>query len=104
MNIFKMTKEELQELTEVIARSKSNTKRLNNLDLKIENMYQLTMSVKEIALELKAMREDMNKIDDRVLAIETKPAKRWEGIVDKIIFTIIGILISFIFLKIGIGG
>ena len=99
-----MTKEELQELTEVIARSKSNTKRLNNLDLKIENMYQLTMSVKEIALELKAMREDMNKIDDRVLAIETKPAKRWEGIVDKIIFTIIGILISFIFLKIGIGG
>lgn len=75
-----MTKEELQELTEVIARSKSNTKRLNNLDLKIENMYQLTMSVKEIALELKAMREDMNKIDDRVLAIETKPAKRWESV------------------------
>lgn len=31
-----MTKEELQELTEVIARSKSNTKRLNNLDLMIE--------------------------------------------------------------------
>lgn len=96
-----MTKEELQELTEVIARSKSNTKRLNNLDLKIENMYQLTMSVKEIALELKAMREDMNKIDDRVLAIETKPAKRWEGIVDKIIFTILGIVIAFIFSKIG---
>lgn len=96
-----MTKEELQELTEVIARSKSNTKRLNSLDLKIENMYQLTMSVKEIALELKAMREDMNKIDDRVLAIETKPAKRWEGIIDKIIFTILGIVIAFIFSKIG---
>lgn len=99
-----MTKEELQLLQKTSDRSKSNTKRLDKLEMTINNIYDLTVSVKEIAMELKAMREDMNKIDNRVVAIETKPSKRWEGIVDKIIYTIIGILISFIFLKIGIGG
>lgn len=96
-----MTKQELQELTETASRSKSNTKRLDKLDSKVENIYQLTLSVKEIAVEMKAMREDMNKIDDRVLAIESKPSKRLDGIIDKIIFTILGIIIAYIFSKIG---
>lgn len=96
-----MTKEELKILTETESRSKSNMKRLDTLDSKVENIYQLTMSVKEIATEMKAMREDMNKIDNRVLAIESKPLKRWEAIVDKIIFTILGIIIAFIFTKLG---
>lgn len=96
-----MTKEELQLLQKTSDRSKSNTKRLDKLEMTINNIYDLTVSVKEIAMELKAMREDMNKIDNRVVAIETKPSKRWEGIVDKIIYTIIGIILAFIFSKIG---
>lgn len=97
-----MTKEELQLLQKTHDRSKSNTIRLDKLETRVEDIYELTASVKEIATEIKAMREDMNKIDNRLIAVETKPAKRWEGIIDKIIFTIIGILISFIFMKIGI--
>lgn len=96
-----MTKHELQELTETAARSKSNTKRIDKLDHKVEDIYELTLSVKEIAAEMRAMREDMNKIDDRVMAIESKPIKRWEGIIDKIIFTILGIIIAYIFSKLG---
>lgn len=96
-----MTKQELQELTETSSRSKSNTKRLDKLESKVEDIYELTLSVKEIAVEMKAMREDMNKIDDRVLAIESKPSKRLDGIIDKIIFTILGIIIAYIFSKIG---
>ncbi len=96
-----MTKEELQLLTKTHDRSKSNTKRLDKLEMTIDIIHDLTISVKEIATELKAMREDMNKIDSRVMAIETKPSKRFEGIVDKIIYTIIGIILAFIFSKIG---
>lgn len=96
-----MTKEEIQLLTKTADRAKSNTKRLDKLDSRVEDIYELTLSVKEIATEMKAMREDMNKIDSRVLAIETKPSKRYEGIVDKIIYTILGIIIAFIFSQIG---
>lgn len=97
-----MNKEEVEKLTETSDRSKSNMKRLDRLEDKVENIYQLTMSVKEIATEMKAMREDMNKIDDRVLHLETKPVKRLDGIVDKIIYTILGILIAYLFKQIGI--
>lgn len=96
-----MTKEEIQLLTKTADRAKSNTRRLDKLDSRVEDIYELTLSVKEIATEMKAMREDMNKIDSRVLAIETKPSKRYEGIVDKIIYTILGIIIAFIFSQIG---
>ncbi len=96
-----MTKEELQLLIKTHDRSKSNTIRLDKLESRVEDIYELTVSVKEIATEIKAMREDMNKIDNRLIAVESKPAKRWEGIIDKIIFTILGIVIAFIFSKIG---
>ena len=96
-----MTKEELQRLTQVEDRSESNTKRLDGLDQTVNNIHDLTLAVKEIAVEMKAMREDMNKIDKRVMAIESKPSKRLDGIIDKIIFTILGIIIAYIFSKIG---
>ena len=96
-----MTKQELQELTETVSRRNSNTKRLDKLESKVEDIYELTLSVKEIVVEMKAIREDMNKIDDRVLAIESKPSKRLDEIIDKIIFTILGIIIAYIFSKLG---
>lgn len=121
-----MNKEEIEKLTETSDRSKSNTKRLDKLENKVDSLYELTLSVKEIATEMKAMRGDMSKMDDRVLAIEakpvkemetmkenmdkmdnrilaieTKPAKRWEGIVDKIMYTILGIVIAYIFKQFG---
>nr|DAS65369.1 MAG TPA: hypothetical protein [Bacteriophage sp.] len=45
-----MTKQELQELTETASLSKSNTKRLDKLESKVEDIYELTLSVKEIAI------------------------------------------------------
>lgn len=96
-----MNKEEIEKLTETSDRSKSNTKRLDKLEDKVDCLYELTLSVKEIATEMKAMREDMNSMDDRIVAIETKPAKRWDSIVDKFIYTVLGILIAYLFKQIG---
>ena len=60
-------------------------KRLDSLENKVENIYELTTSVKEIATEMKAMREDVSNIDSRVNAIEQKPAKNWENLIKTII-------------------
>lgn len=65
--------------------SKQAHKRIDTLEHKVENIYDLTTSVKEIAVEMKAMREDMNKIDSRVQAIEEKPSKNWDKIINIII-------------------
>jgi len=67
-----MDRKDIEKLQEIDDRSKSNTKRLDKLEPKVEDIHNLTIAVKEIATETKLMREDMNKIDKRVIAIEEK--------------------------------
>ena len=75
----------IQKLIETEQRSKSNMHRLDKMEDIIQNIYDLTSSVKEIATEMKAMREDVNKIDSRVIAIEEKPKKNWDTLISAII-------------------
>ena len=67
----------------------------------MENIHELTISVKEIATEMKMMREDVNKIDKRVLAIEDKPNKRMEQIIGYALSALIGGIIGFILIRLG---
>lgn len=96
-----MDREDLKELTETTERSKSNTKRLDNVEKRVEDIYSLTLSIEKIATEVKNMREELNKIDKRLLAIEEKPSKKLDLIWGYIVSAIIGGLIAFIFVKLG---
>ena len=65
-----MEKSDIIKLQEVEDRSKSNTKRLDehddkfkDINNKLEDIHELTYSIKEIATEVKLMREDVNKLD-----------------------------------------
>ena len=72
-------KEIIEKLAHIEERAKSNTKRIDALENKVENIYELTISVKEIATEMKAMREDVNKMDSRLSELEEKPLKEYEN-------------------------
>ena len=69
----------IEKLAHIEERAKSNTKRIDALENKVENIYELTISVKEIATEMKAMREDVNKMDSRLSELEEKPLKECEN-------------------------
>jgi len=97
-----MDNNHLERLVEIEQRSKSNTKRIDNLEGKVDDIHELTISVKELALETKAMREDLNKIDNRVLAIESKPAKKWDSVVSTIVTIVISAIVGFVLAKIGL--
>jgi len=86
-------------------RAKSNTKRLDEhdekfkeQDVKLEDMHELTYAIKEIATEVKLMREDVNKLDLRVANIEKEPAQEYKdtkkAIRDKIIGIVVGTIIG----------
>lgn len=97
-----MEKQDIELLIETSERSKSNTKRLNSLEEKVEDIHSLTLSVREMATEMKNMRADVNKIDARVLAIEDKPSKKMDLIWGYIVSAIIGGLIGYFFIKLGL--
>ena len=96
-----MNQEEMAvKLTEVDARSKSNTHRINELAGQIDAVNRLA-TVEVMATEQKhqttAMAEikaDVAKLDAKVETIEQKPAKRWDGMVEKIIYGIVGALVT----------
>lgn len=75
----------IQKIIENEQRSKSNSHRIDDLENEQKNERDLIVSVKELATEVKHMREDVSKMDSRLTNIETKPAKRWEQIISLII-------------------
>ena len=96
-----MEKEYIEKMVETEQRSKSNTKRLDEHDIKfkeinnkLEDTHELTYAIKEIATEVKLMREDVNKLDTRVGNIEKEPAQDYKdtkkAIRNQIICTIAG--------------
>lgn len=73
---------------------KSAHHRIDKLEDTVQVIQELAVSVKEIAMETKANREDVNKIDLRLGAIEQKPAKNWDKIVTTSIGTIVGAIVG----------
>lgn len=65
-------------LTEVEARAKSNTKRLDEHDQEIKENNNLIGAIKELATEVKHMREDLNDTIERLNKLEGKDVDKWE--------------------------
>ena len=95
-----MTQEEMAvRLVETEARSKSNTRRLDEMDEKVDTLNRLATAVEVMATEQKHQTEtmaeiktDVNTLGTKVDAIEKKPAKRWDGMVDKFLYGLVGVL------------
>ena len=65
-------------LTEVEQRAKSNTKRLDEHDQEIKENNNLIGAIKELATEVKYMREDLNDTIERLNKLENKDGEKWE--------------------------
>ena len=59
-----------------------------------EKINSIAMSTEKLAIEMKYMREEQNKLDGRITTIEEKPVKRYDSIITYIITTIIGAIIG----------
>ena len=96
-------------LAEVDARSKSNTHRLDAVEKNSDVLHELVTSVKVMANELKRqgdavaeIKDDVTNLGHKVDSIEKKPVKRWEGIVDKLIWGVVGAVLALLLAKIGL--
>ena len=99
-----MTTEEMAvKITEVEARSKSNTKRIDTMEERQDSFDKLVTSVEVLATKQEAVETDVKEIKSDVKALAEKPAKRWDGLVDKVVWALLAALIGFVLGHIGIG-
>lgn len=96
-------------LTALEQRCKSCGHRLERLEKQQEALHSLAASLQVMAAEqkhqteaLRSVREDVSRLDGKVDALEMKPARRWDGLVDKAIWAVAGAVLAFLLAKAGL--
>lgn len=89
----------LQETTD---RSLRNEGRIKKLEGEHETLQQLATSVAVMAEQLKTMNSNVNNLTNKVDELEGKPGKRWDAVVDKIIWAVLAAVIAFMLGRIGL--
>lgn len=83
-------------LTVVEDRSLRNEGRIKELESEQATLRDLTTSVAVLAKQMESMTKSVDAMSDKVDQLETKPAKRWEGLVDKALAVLIGAFIGWL--------
>ena len=89
-------------LTQVEERSKSNTKRLDEVENRQDNLDELVSTVKVLAVREENVDTDVKEIKVDVKSLTSKPGKRWDSLVDKIILTVASAVLGFFLAHFGL--
>lgn len=89
-------------LTECEERAKSNSHRLDKVEERQDELQELTSSVKALAVREENVEADVKEIKGDVKTLTEKPGKRWDSVIEKVITTIVAVLIGFLAGKFGL--
>ena len=68
----------------------------------LETVNTLAMSVQKIAIGQEQITKDVGGLKKDMDQIKDRPRKRWDGVVDKVIYTIIGAVVAWLLAKVGV--
>lgn len=105
-----MTSEEMAvKVAEVDHRAKSNTRRIDKLEQQTDAIQSLATSVEVLVKEqghqteaMDRIEKNVEKLDGKVEALEKKPVKRWDAIVDKLVWALLAAVVTFLLSRIGL--
>lgn len=89
-------------LTDVEARCRSNTHRIDDLEKRQDNLDELVSTVKVLAVREENVESDVKEIKSDVKELASKPAKRWDSVVDKIIMIVVAAIVGYVLAHVGL--
>jgi hypothetical protein len=98
-----MDLEHERRLTDVEARSKSNAKRLDDMEKRQDDLEVMASSLSVLAAREERVENDVKEIKADVKSLASKPGKRWESLEEKVILAIAAAVIGFILAQVGLG-
>lgn len=90
-------------LTEVETRSKSNSHRLDEVEKRQDNLDELVSTVKVLAVREENVESDVKEIKSDVKSLTNKSGQRWDSLVEKVLMMIVGAVVTYILVHIGLG-
>lgn len=97
-----MDLEHEKRLVKVEDRAQSNTHRIDELERRQDNLDELVGTVKVLAVREESVENDVKEIKADVKSLTEKPAKRYDNLVEKIIYLIVAAVIGFLLAKLGL--
>lgn len=98
-----MDLEHEKRLTAIEERSKSNTHRLEEVEKRQDNLDDLVVTVKALAIKEERVESDVKEIKNDVKLLTGKSGVRWESFIDKIFWAVCAAVIAFLLARIGLG-
>jgi len=89
-------------LTEVEERSKGNSRRIETLEKKVDNLSDVVSVLQSMQKDLEHLTKDVNETKSDVKQLMEKPGKRWDALVEKILWGIVGAVLTFLLAKGGL--
>lgn len=89
-------------LTDVEARAKHNTERIDELEKRQDNLDDLAGTMKVLVDREQRVENDVKEIKSDVKSLTGKPGKRWDSIVDKLIWAVLAAMVAYMLSKIGL--
>ena len=90
-------------LTEVEDRSKGNTRRIEELEERQNNLDALVGTVQVLADREGRVEEDVKEIKSDVKSLTNKSAKKWDNLITQIISILVAAVVGFVLAKLGLG-
>lgn len=83
-------------LTEVEQRSKSNTRRLDEMKPLVDEIHKMSEAMVAMTTEMRHTNKDITEIKGKVEHLEEKPAKRWDTVITVAITAFITGLVTYV--------
>ena len=75
--------------------------RMKRIEERQDNLEELTRAFSVLQNEQEHIKDDIGEIKEDVKQLVSKPAKRWDGMIDKAITVIVGAFLGFILCSVG---
>lgn len=89
-------------LTAVEDRAKSNQRRIEKLEASTQALNRMASSMEVMAEKQERVAEAVDKLDGKVTALESKPAKRWDDLTNKLFLVVATALVTWLLGRAGL--
>ena len=89
-------------LKEVEERSKGNARRIDSLEKKVDDLADVVGVLQAMKKDLEYLNTTVSETKSDVKSLMEKPAKRWDTLVEKILWGVVGAVLTFILAKGGL--
>lgn len=78
-------------------------RRLDKQDQMIESVQKLASSVERLTLKQESTQKKVDSLCEDMDEIKAKPGKRWEGLVQNLLYAFGGALVAYVVARLGLG-